>query len=101
MQIFTFISIPLTILILSYYNVSLLDVIIYINDNKDLNLHGHVTVDKEAGKAIGQGLNTIGSQIGLGATMVGVSAAVGKAIAKSGMPPSLRSAKREARSATK
>ena len=92
MQIFTFISIPLTILILSYYNVSLLDVIIYINDNKDLNLHGHVTVDKEAGKAIGQGLNTIGSQIGLGSTMVGGSAAVGKAIAKSGMPPSLRSA---------
>lgn len=87
LQILTFISIPLTILILSYYNVSFLDVIIYINDNKDINLHGHVTVDKEAGKAIGQGLNTIGSQIGLGATMVGVSAAVSKAIAKSGMPP--------------
>ena len=87
LQILTFISIPLTILILSYYNVSFLDVIIYINDNKDINLHGYVTVDKEAGKAIGQGLNTIGSQIGLGATMIGVSAAVSKAIAKSGMPP--------------
>jgi hypothetical protein len=56
-------------------------------DNKDVNLHGHVSVNKEAGKAIGQGLQTIGTQIGLGATMVGVAGAVGKALTKSGMPP--------------
>jgi hypothetical protein len=56
-------------------------------DNKDINLHGHVSVNAEAGKAIGRGLQTIGTQIGLGATMVGVATAVGKAMAKSGMPP--------------
>jgi hypothetical protein len=50
-------------------------------------LHGHVTVNKEAGQAIGQGLSTIGSQVGLGVTMVGVSTAVAKAITKTGMPP--------------
>lgn len=32
-------------------------------------------------------MSTIGSQIGLGASMVGVSTAIGKAIAKSGLPP--------------
>jgi hypothetical protein len=57
------------------------------DNNKDINLHGHVSVNKEAGKAIGQGLQTIGSQIGLGATMAGVAGAVGKALTKSGMPP--------------
>jgi hypothetical protein len=56
-------------------------------DNKDINLHGHVSVNTEAGKAIGQGLQTIGSQIGLGATITGVATVVGKAVAKSGMPP--------------
>jgi hypothetical protein len=66
---------------------SLLDLINCMAENKDVNLHGHVKVDKEAGKAIGQGLQTIGSQIGLGATIVGVATAVSKAITKSGMPP--------------
>jgi hypothetical protein len=56
-------------------------------DNKDVNLHGHVSIEKDAGKAIGQGLQTIGSQIGLGATMVGIATAVSKAVVKSGMPP--------------
>jgi hypothetical protein len=68
-------------------NISLFDVIHYMADNKDVNLHGHVKVDKEAGKAIGQGLQTIGTQIGLGATMAGIAAAVIKAVVKSGMPP--------------
>jgi len=63
----------------------------YVKDSNDVHLHGHVSIDKETGKAIGQGmsqgLNTIGSQLGLGATIAGVSTAVGKAVAKSGMPP--------------
>jgi hypothetical protein len=57
------------------------------DNNKDVNLHGHVSVNKEASKAIGQGLQTIGTQIGLGATMAGVAAAVAKAVTKTGMPP--------------
>lgn len=67
--------------------VSLYDIISYMADKKDIDLHGHVSVNKEAGKAIGQGLQTIGTQIGLGATMTGVAAAVGKTLTKSGMPP--------------
>lgn len=70
-----------------YDNIVYTDTIFCIKDSKDINLHGHVSLDKEAGKAIGQGLSTIGSQIGLGATMVGVSTAVGKVIAKFSMPP--------------
>jgi hypothetical protein len=72
------------------YNIpelSLSDILYFVTDGKDVNLHGHVKVDKEAGKAIGQGLQTIGSQIGLGATMVGIATAVSKAVVKSGMPP--------------
>ena len=56
-------------------------------NNKDVNLHRHVSVNAEAGKAIGQGLQTIGSQLGLGATIAGVATAVGKTIAKSSIPP--------------
>jgi hypothetical protein len=63
------------------------DIIYHIKDNNDINLHGHVSLDKETGKAIGQGLNTIGSNIGLGATMAGIGTAVGKTIAKSSLPP--------------
>lgn len=71
----------------------MIDIISYIHDNinnksdKNLNLHTHVSLDKEAGKAIGQGLNTIGSQIGLGATIAGVSSAVAKGLVKSSLPP--------------
>jgi hypothetical protein len=59
-----------------------------VNDNENnVNLHGNISFDKEAGKAIGQGLNTIGSQLGLGGTMVGIGTAVSKTVAKGGMPP--------------
>ena len=89
-QLFSFIIIPFALIIYSYNYAMAFDVINSIkdsNDNVDLHAHGHIAVDKETGKAIGQGLNTIGSQIGLGATMAGVSGAVAKGIAKSGMPP--------------
>ena len=91
LQIFTFICTPFMIGLVMCNHIS----IDFINSVKDgdnnVHLHGHVSVDKETGKAIGkgisQGLSTIGSQWGLGASMVGVSTVVGKAIAKSGMPP--------------
>jgi len=88
-QIFSFVCIPFYIIyyMFNIFNPSLTDLITYMADNKDVNLHGHVKVDKEAGKAIGQGLQTIGSQIGLGATIAGVATAVGKTIAKSSLPP--------------
>lgn len=88
-QIFSFVCIPIYLIYVmcNTLNISLSEIIFYMADNKDINLHGHVKVDKEAGKAIGQGLQTIGSQIGLGATMAGVVGAVGKALTKTGMPP--------------
>lgn len=67
-----------------------IDIISCIKDNdNNINIHGHgqVTVDKDAGKARGKGLTTIGSQIGLSATRVGLGGAVGKAVAKSSLPP--------------
>jgi hypothetical protein len=90
LQIFSFVSTIFIIIITAYYITIFTDVISYIKDNDNnvnFHAHGHITLDKDAAKAVGQGLSTIGSQWGLGATMVGVSAAVGKAIAKSGMPP--------------
>jgi hypothetical protein len=62
--------------------------VFYLGDNsKDsVNLHGHVNLDKEAAKYIGQGINTIGNQIGLAGTITGVSTAVAKGITKSSMP---------------
>lgn len=84
--IFMFIYIIISIE-LNWVNLSLSDIVCFANDSEDINLHGHVSVNQEAGKAIGQGLQTIGTQIGLGATMVGIAGAVGKAVAESGMPP--------------
>jgi hypothetical protein len=89
-QVFSVAYMLILILFISYEKsiISLQDIVCYMTDNnKDVNLHGHVSVNKEAGKAIGQGLQTIGTQIGLGATMAGVAAAVGKAVTKTGMPP--------------
>jgi hypothetical protein len=44
-------------------------------------------LDKEAGKAISQGMNTIGNNIGLGASIAGLGSAVAEGIAKSSIPP--------------
>lgn len=86
-QLFSFICIPLHIFYCTYTLYNMIDVIEYIKNSNDINLHGHVVINEGAGKAISQGLNTIGTQIGLGASIVGIGAAVAKGIAKSSMPP--------------
>lgn len=86
-QLFIFIISPF---ILIFHNLNEFNLVCNIKDSTDdinIHTHGHITVDKEAGKAIGQGLSTIGTQVGLGATMVGISTAVSKTIAKSSIPP--------------
>lgn len=88
-QIFSFICIPLYTI---YYICNLpytytSDIILYTKDNNDVNLHGHVSLNKEAAKEISKGLNTIGSNLVLGATIAGVAIVVGKTIAKSSLPP--------------
>ena len=86
-QIFYLFCIPLYAIYYIFTVPFISDIIFSVKDNNNIDLHGHVILDKEAGKAIGQGLSTIGTQFGLGATMVGVGTAVGKGIAKSSLPP--------------
>ena len=86
-QISSFIGSLLAFSIISADSNSIIDSIYHINDNNDVSVHGHVTIDKEAAKELGQGLNVIGSQIGLGATITGVSLAVAKGISKASIPP--------------
>ena len=83
---FSFNSALFTIVLLTYNYIMLIEIISYAIDNNDVNLHGHVTVDKQASKSISKGFNTLGGQIGLGATMAVIATAVASAIAKSGMP---------------
>jgi Cytochrome C and Quinol oxidase polypeptide I len=87
-QIFSISIIPLYA-IYKLYNMpfTFIDIIRYVKENENINLHGHVSLDKEAAKYIGQGMNTIGSSLGLGASIAGVSTAIAKSIAKSTIPP--------------
>jgi cytochrome c oxidase subunit 1 len=72
--------------IIYIYNIT--DIIFYIKDNEiNLHAHGHVTLDKDTGKAIANSLHTVGANIGLGASIAGIGTAVGGAIKKSPMPP--------------
>lgn len=57
------------------------------NDPKNVSLNANIEIGKEAGKEISRGITSLGSQVGLGATVAGVSAAVSKGIASSSLPP--------------
>jgi hypothetical protein len=85
-QIFSFAGMLFLLLLTICNTYNLQDIICYAKDN-NVDLHGHVSLDKDAGKYIGQGLNTIGSNLGLGASMAGVGSAIAKGIAKSSIPP--------------
>jgi len=56
-------------------------------DKKDINLHGHVSLDKDAAESIGKSISSVGSNIGLGASIAGAAAAVSKGVSKSSLPP--------------
>jgi len=56
-------------------------------DKKDINLHGHVSLDKDAGESIGKSISLVGSNVGLGASIAGTAAAVSKGVSKSSLPP--------------
>jgi hypothetical protein len=89
-QIISFISILFVCILSIYNNITPSDIICNVGDinneigtkiNNNMNLQGHVHVnDKEAGK-------TIATQVGITGAMVGGALGVGKAIAKSPMPP--------------
>jgi len=87
LQIFSFICIPLyTIYYLSTFPY-ILNIICSVKDSNDINLHGHVNMTKEAATEISMGISKVGSQLGSGASIVGVAGAVGKTIVKSSIPP--------------
>ena len=85
LQITSFLILPFVLIFVTLSTINFIDFICYAKD--DINLHAHVNVTKDAAIEISKGMSTIGTQLGLGATMVGVSTAVGKALVKSGMPP--------------
>lgn len=87
LEIFSSIGILFTIIMIISNITGYIDIICYANDKGTVDLHGHLSIGTEGAKAIGQGLNTIGSNIGLGAAMAGVATAVTKGIAKSSIPP--------------
>ena len=87
LQIIFFTILPVILIYMISSTLNITDFICCVKDETGVNLHGHVNVTKDATIEISKGMNTIGTQWGLGATMVGVSTAVGKGIAKSGMPP--------------
>ena len=92
-QIISLIGIPLYLTYSLYQVVSMVDIISYINDkdnniNPDIDFNATVSKGKDAAAELSKGMQTIGSrQIGLGAIIVGIGAAVGKGIAKSAKPP--------------
>jgi hypothetical protein len=47
--------------LIDFPNFNLVDILCFINDN-DINLNTNISVTKEAGKAIGQGLQIIGTK---------------------------------------
>lgn len=73
---------------IKFMNISIFNIICYITENaKNIYLEGQIFILTEAGKAIVRELNTIGTQLGLWGTILGVVTAVGKTIAKSFFPP--------------
>jgi hypothetical protein len=85
-QIFSFAGMLFLLIVIMCNTYNLQDFVCFAKDNP-IDLHGHVSMDKDAGKYVGQGLSTVGSNIGLGASMAGIASAVSKGIAKSSMPP--------------
>lgn len=87
LQIISFIILLFMFVFITFNTINVTDLICNAKDESDINLHGHVNVTKDAAKELSKGMSTIGSQVGLGATMAGIGTAAGKAIAKSSIPP--------------
>ena len=86
-QLFSFIGL-LFIIILTIWNITnFADILCYAKDRDNIDLHGHVSLNEKAAAEVGRGLSILGSNLGLGASIVGIGTAVGKTIAKSSMPP--------------
>ena len=78
-----------------YYNLEnylkSFNLIVHVSDKSNsgsetVSISGNINIGKEAGYEINNGISSLGHNIGLAATVGGVSAAVGKGIAKSSLP---------------
>lgn len=87
-QIFSIFFIPMLYIIYTINHINLdINIVNNIKEEKDINLHGHISLDEKAAKVIGSSIKTVGSNIGLGASITGVAMAGSKAIAKASVPP--------------
>jgi len=85
------------IFILSFYEIlSNFHFIFHVDSDKDPNisinnpnitLSGKVDIGSDTGKAIANSISTVGSNIGLAATVAAISTGVAKVVAKSSLPP--------------
>lgn len=88
-QIISFIFMPLFVAYNTYILFDSIEIISYANDKDSVNLNvqANIKIGKQAAAEIGKGLSNIGNNIGIGATVAGVSAAVAKGITKTSLPP--------------
>ena len=86
-QIITFISAPFFIFFLAHPHTMSASFINCVKDSNDIHMQGHVSVDKETGKTLGQGVYNVDSNIGLGVSVAGISSAVATGVYKSSIPP--------------
>jgi hypothetical protein len=56
-------------------------------NNPNITLSGKVDIGSDTGKAIANSISTVGSNIGLAATVAAISTGVAKVVAKSSLPP--------------
>jgi hypothetical protein len=93
LQIFSVICSIVSILYFYYSFTNYLDEVIFsVKDSNDsstnkVSLSANVDVSKEAAIELSKGISNLGSQLGLGGTVAGVSAAVAKGLSKSSLPP--------------
>ena len=82
-QISSLILIPIYII---YSIIDSIHIVNYVND-KNFEAKASIEIGKEAAIEISKGISNLGNNIGLGATVAGVSTAVAKGITKSSLPP--------------
>jgi hypothetical protein len=83
-KIFKYIQVSSLILTPVYLIYSLIDTIHIVNYIKDTKVN--IEIGKEAAIEISKGISTLGTNIGLGATVAGVFTAAAKGISKSSLP---------------
>lgn len=91
-QTISFILLVFYIIYIVYYPEHLLyNVLLIINpqdiDNTDITLKDNIIIDKNAGAEMAKGISSLGSNVGLAASIGAVAGGVTKDITKSSLPP--------------